>query len=145
MDLADVTALEVEVWEALRRGDAAADERLLAPDFLGVYPTGFAGRSDHVGQLANGPTVATFRLSETRMIAISPRDVLLSYRADWRRTGSADTDPGDAMYISSLWSERNGRWVNVFSQDTPVDPSVGLDPSADPAPIDDGGPHRPAP
>jgi hypothetical protein len=23
------------------------------------------------------------------------------------------------MYVSSLWCHRDGRWVNVFSQDTP--------------------------
>ena len=51
MDLNAFIELETEVWDALRRGDAEADARLLAEDFLGVYPSGFAGRSDHAGRV----------------------------------------------------------------------------------------------
>ncbi len=53
IDLNACLELEAKVWDALRRGDAEADLRLLADDFLGVYPTGFADRWAHAGQLAN--------------------------------------------------------------------------------------------
>ena len=120
MDLNACIELETEVWDALRRGDAQADLRLLADDFLGVYPTGFADRSAHAGQLADGPTVSQFQLLEARLMVLSDNDVLLSYRADWHRFGSTDSGAGESMYISSLWSRRSGRWVNVFSQDSPL-------------------------
>lgn len=123
-EIEDFIRLETLVWEALVRGDAAADGRLLTPDFLGVYPTGFAGRGDHVGQLRNGPMVADFRLSEERLLALSNTAVVLAYRADYRRAGQPDSSergPGrEAMYVSSIWCERDGEWVNVFSQDTPA-------------------------
>ncbi len=45
--------------------------------FFGVYPTGFACRSDHVGQIAAGPTVRCFELSEARMLAVSESALLL--------------------------------------------------------------------
>ena len=115
----DFIRLETAVWRALVSGDAATDERFLADDFLGVYPTGFADRSDHVGQLADGPTVAEFTLSDERMLVLSDSAVLLAYRADYRRAlRSAGSEP-ETMYVSSLWCRRDGRWVNVFSQDTP--------------------------
>jgi len=118
--LDELVALETAVWEALRAGDAEADERLLSDDFLGVYPTGFADRADHVAQLAGGPTVEHFELSDARMVAVSPTDVLLAYRADF--VSSAVGISGDAatMYVSSLWSRRAGRWVNTFSHDCPA-------------------------
>src|SRR5262245_28515 len=81
----DFIRLETEVWHALVNGDAEADARLLAEDFLGVYPTGFADRSDHVGQLAGGPTVDEFTHSEARLVVVSDTAVLLAYRADYRR------------------------------------------------------------
>ena len=112
--------LESKVWDALRRGDAEEDTRLLAEDFLGVYPSGFAGRSDHAGQLANGPTVAEFELHDARLMVLSDNDVLLSYRADWRRLSVGERGPLESMYISSIWSRRSGQWVNVFSQDSPA-------------------------
>jgi hypothetical protein len=127
MDLDACIELESEVWDALRRGDAEADARLLADDFLGVYPTGFADRSEHAGQLANGPTVSDFQLFEARLMVLSDNDVLLSYRADWHRFGSPEPSAGASMYVSSLWSRRSGRWANVFSQDSPVVITHGAD------------------
>ena len=113
--------LETGVWEALRNGDAEADADLLSEDFLGVYPTGFADRADHAGQLANGPTVASYELHEPRLMVLSDDDVLLCYRADWLRPGADGPGAGESMYVSSLWSRRGDRWVNVFSQDCPAE------------------------
>lgn len=123
MDLAALITLESSVWEALRTGDAGVDEALLATDFLGVYPTGFADRDDHTGQLGGGPTVADYTIHDPRHLDIGEGHALLAYRAEYRRPGASITE---SMYVSSLWSERAGRWINVFSQDTPVDPEALL-------------------
>ena len=120
-DLDTFIELETQVWEALRRGDAEADAQLLADDFLGVYPSGFAGRSDHAGQLANGPTVADFELHDPRLMVVADDAVMLAYRADWHRLSRGRRGTQESMYVSSLWSRRSGRWVNVFSQDSPAE------------------------
>ena len=121
-DLDTLLALEHAVWRALCEGDADADARLLSRDFLGVYPSGYAGRSDHVGQLAAGPTVADYELADARLVAISDDVALLVYRASYRRPSRRDREE---MYVSSLWCRRGDAWVNTFSQDTPVgDPVV---------------------
>ena len=117
MDTDALLDLETAVWQALVDGDTEADARLLADDFVGLYPTGFAGRGDHVAQLAAGPTVRRFELFEARMLAVSESAALLMYRAVYERPG--EDSPPESMYVSSLWCERDGRWLNVFSQDTP--------------------------
>jgi hypothetical protein len=111
--------LESQVWDALARGDATADHVLLSDDFIGVYPTGFADRSDHVGQLDQGSTVADYDIEvETATVRMLTQEhALLSYEARFRRHAG---DGGERVYVSSLWSRRGGRWVNVFSQDTPA-------------------------
>ena len=115
--LSELLSAETVVWQALVDGDAAADAAALSGDFLGVYPDGCAGKADHVGQLANGPTVEIFALSEATARAIGPDHGLLSYHARFRRAGrNAD----EAMYVSSLWRRENDGWVNLFSQDTPA-------------------------
>jgi hypothetical protein len=111
--------LETRVWRALAEGDADADGRLLSQDFLGVYPTGFADRTTHVGQLVDGPTVTSFALHDARMLTLSESAVLLSYRAEFERPTSTAVPPMQCMYVSSLWCLRDGEWTNVFSQDTP--------------------------
>lgn len=110
--------LEKQVWAALVSGNAQADRALLSPDFLGVYPSGFANRDDHVGQFADAPTMATFELSEAKLMVLTPDIVLLSYRADYQRL---DADRWETMLISSLWERRHEVWVNSFSQDTPLE------------------------
>lgn len=109
--------LESAVWDALVRGDTEADAHCLSEDFLGVYPTGFASRADHVGQLENGPTVSAFEIRSPVIRAFTPEHVLLSYEAHFLR---GSTDSAETMFVSSVWSFVDGRWINVFSQDTPA-------------------------
>ncbi len=113
-------SLETQVWEALTNGDADADRALLTSDFLGIYTTGFANRTEHAAQLASGPTVATYALRDARLVHISPTNVLLCYRADYRPIANGQPGNDQTMFISSLWTERDGSWVNSFSQDTPA-------------------------
>ena len=115
---AEVLAAETAVWEALRSGDQEADRALLAEDFLGVYPTGFIGRDDHVAELDAGPIVVDYEILETRHLPVGPDAALLAYRVRFRPT--AEAEPVTWM-VSSLWRrEPDGSVVNTFSQDTPV-------------------------
>lgn len=115
--------LERRVWDALVRGDADADAALLTDDFLGVYPTGFATRAEHAAQLAGGPIVGEYELSEPRLLVLSDDDVLLAYRARFTRPPVDDLgaapEPLD-WYITSLWTRVGDVWLNRFSQDTPA-------------------------
>jgi len=115
--LEEILALEEAVWQALLTGDSTADEALLLSDFLGVYPSGFAGRSDHAAQLDAGPSVESCDLTDARLLHLGSDYVLLCYRADYRRT---DSDIDEAMYVSSLWRRTADGWRNLFSQDTPA-------------------------
>jgi hypothetical protein len=112
-----IVACELQVWQALVDGDQAADKKALAGDFLGVYSDGFATRSQHVAQLAHGPTVRQFAVSQERIKALGPNHVMLSYLAEFVRQGA---DLVEAMYVSSIWARQGDGWVNVFSQDTPA-------------------------
>ena len=112
--------LECQVWDALARGDASADRELLGSDFLGVYPSGFANRSDHAGELADGPTVSGYVIADARLIRLTESAAMLCYRAEYRRVQGGVPGDEETMYVSSLWVERDGRWWNTFSQDTPA-------------------------
>ena len=112
--------LETEVWNALATGNAEADSRLLADNFLGVYGSGFSGKTDHTRQLRNGPTVAHFSLSKARIQVLSEHVVLLSYRAEWVRYESPPASDKESMYVTSIWRCYDGAWKNIFSQDTPA-------------------------
>lgn len=112
----ELKACETSVWQALQKGDAKADAAALCDEFLGVYGDGFAGKADHVGQLADGPSIEHFALSGFRTLMLGQEHALLSYRAEFRRTAATRSE---AMYVSSIWQRTGTGWINVFSQDTP--------------------------
>ncbi len=118
-ELADFLALETAVWDALVAGDRERDAASLHESFVGLYPTGFADKSEHVSQLSDGPTVAEYLLEEARVITVSDDAALLCYLATYLRTG--DGAETEQMYVSSLWQRSaEGTWLNTFSQDTPA-------------------------
>jgi hypothetical protein len=113
-DLDFFLALERKVWEALKAGDIACDRALLADDFLGVYDSGFGTKHEHVAQLHSGPVVADYSTEQARLKRLTPTLGLLSYKATWHDHHGASR----AFFITSIWAERDGKWVNIFSQDT---------------------------
>ncbi|MFS4583115.1 DUF4440 domain-containing protein [Phaeobacter sp. C3_T13_0] len=126
--LQELLAAETAVWRALQQGDVAADCAALHTDFLGVYPSGFAGRDDHTDQLEQGPSIAQFAIEQARVLSLGPDCALLAYRATYRRISrpvdqnkadqNKDVSEESAMYVSSIWRREDGVWINIFSQDT---------------------------
>ncbi len=108
--------LETRVWEALLNGDGQADAALLSADFLGVYETGFSNRTEHAAMLGNGPIVLNYQIEDARLRVVTDKAVLLSYLACY--TKPADPARQERMYVSSLWQEIDGQWLNTFSQDS---------------------------
>lgn len=118
--LSEIINLERQVWDALVTGDVGADSRLLSNDFLGVYASGFSDRAGHVGQLDAGPSIATYDLTDLRLLTPGPGLAMLCYRADFVRMGSSTLE---SMLVSSLWKQTGAAWRNIFSQDTTVGPA----------------------
>jgi hypothetical protein len=117
-------ACETRIWDALVEGDSAADSAALAEDFLGVYPDGFSGKSDHVAQLAAGPSVQRYRLSDLRVFRLGADHAAIAYCADFVGLGSGNAS---RMYVTSIWRSEGGPWINIFSQDTPAGGRSGTD------------------
>ena len=113
----EIEKYERRVWDALVSGDQKADAALLHHSFLGVYPDGFADRTDHSGQLDNGPTIRSYTLHDIRTKRLGNDHTLISYRAKFQRLSR---DEAEVMYVSSIWRAQAGGWINIFSQDTPA-------------------------
>ncbi len=113
--------LENKVWSALVTGDANADSRLLTDDFLGVYSSGFVGKSDHINQFKDGPTVTSYEILEARIQVLTDNAVLLSYLVNYEPCKDGEVGTRESMYVTSIWRLINGVWKNSFSQDTPIE------------------------
>ena len=116
--LQQLVALESQVWDAFVAGDADADARVLADNFIGVYSTGFASRAEHCAPLRNGPIAQRYEIRDPKILVLSDSLVMLLYLAVWERANAVLNSVAEKMYISSLWQRADGNWKNVFSQDT---------------------------
>ena len=112
-----IATQERQVWDALVAGNGEADRLLLDPAFLGVYPDGFADRDAHCDQLADGPSIHSYTLDQITVKAVGADHAMIAYHATFQRGSKNITE---TMYVSSLWEKQVGRWINIFSQDTPA-------------------------
>jgi hypothetical protein len=94
-----------------------ADHALLSEDFLGVYPDGFAGRAAHSGQLAGR---ADGCVLPDRGGASAPLGPTTSFMPIARAIVRPGAETPEDMLVTSIWERREGGWVNIFSQDTPL-------------------------
>jgi len=111
-------AKEKEVWEALKGKDKAAATRLLADDFVGMYDFGFFNKSEWVKQIDDQYTVNDYTISAPRVLRPSSTTALLLYTSTCKGTGAWADYCSHTSRISDLWVERNGEWLDLFSQDT---------------------------
>jgi len=116
---AEIEAAERMVWEALMRGDKAADLASLSADFLGVYPSGLADRTEHAMQCDDGPSVLAYEMADITHRILAEGVVLIAYRAHFTRPGA--TGP-DEMFVTSIWRRGGAGWLNCFSMDCPAQP-----------------------
>jgi len=108
--------LEKETWEALRTKDYRTYVRLLAKDFVDIEPGGIITRDEEekgVVQL----TVDDYKWEGLRIVHFSPDVTLLVYKATQKASFGGQPVP-TPTWVSSLWIKRNGRWLNVFVQET---------------------------
>jgi hypothetical protein len=111
-----VVRLEKQGWEAVKTKDYKTYVRSLAEDFVDVLPDGIITKSEEekaIHQL----TVYDYKLERLRVVHFAPDVTLLVYKATQKATFSGQP-LATPTWVSSLWMKRNGRWLNVFVQET---------------------------
>jgi len=95
-----------------------ADANLLSDDFLGVYETGISSKKDHLDQLRNGPVISSYEIGSAQLMQLGPEIVSLTYSATAIFLKNETQDAQNLFFITSIWTRRLNKWVNIFSQDT---------------------------
>ena len=117
-DLNFFLGLEMQVWEALKTGDKNTNSNLLSDDFLGVYETGLSSKNDHLELLQNGPIILCYKIGPSQLIQLGPETVSLTYSATATFLENDKQNTETLLFITSIWTRRLNKWVNIFSQDT---------------------------
>ena len=84
----------------------------------GVYETGLSSKEDHLELLRNGPIISCYEIGSSQLIQLGPETVSLTYSATATFLENDKQNTETLLFITSIWTRRLNKWVNIFSQDT---------------------------
>ena len=107
---------EQEKWDLFGQGNIAAASELYADDFinLGFTPAGMVrqNKQEAFDMLAQVPPMpGGISLTDFLVVHGDDHSAVVSYKV---------AAPFGNLYVSSVWTERNGEWKTVFYQASPI-------------------------
>ncbi len=112
---ADVIARENQVWDALKRKDFDTFASFLAEDQMEVEPTGVYDRAGTLNAVKQ-VDFANSSLGDFKVLKLNNDAVVVTYSIK----GPAPVFSAEGERASTVWVNRNGKWLAVFHQGTPV-------------------------
>jgi uncharacterized protein (TIGR02246 family) len=111
-----IVAKEREGLEALKNGDSQRFADLTADDAVFVDGAGIASKPQ-VAQNVIGFTLTDYSMENVQFVRVSPDSGLIAYKIS-EKGMSHGKEFSANVYVSSLWAEREGKWLCLFSQET---------------------------
>jgi hypothetical protein len=107
---------EREGLDALKTGSLGAFADLTAEEAVFVDAAGPASKADVMKNVA-GFRLTDYAIEDVRFVPLSDVSGLISYRIAEKGV-SHGHEFAAQVYVSSIWAERGGKWVCLFSQET---------------------------
>ena len=118
-DLKDqIVAKEREELTALKSGDYKKFADLIADDALFLDPHGPGTKSEVVEHVSDFKLLE-FTMDDIHFIPLSANSGIVAYRLT-QKGSSRGHEFTTTVFASATWVERGGKWVCVFSQETPA-------------------------
>lgn len=112
----DLVANERAIWEALKAKNYDGFASALAPESIEVEPNGVFDKAATV-KLVSGFDFSKADVSEFRAVPFDNDAGLVVYKVKL-------PGPDPAEYHSTIWAKKDGKWMAVFHQGTPVSPGA---------------------
>jgi hypothetical protein len=116
-----IVVKEREGLEALKSGKLELFGDLTAEDAVFVDAAGPATKAQVMSNVA-GFQLTEYTMDDVRFVAISEKAGLISYTITEKGV-SHGHEFAAHVYVSSVWAERGGKWVCLFSQETAARPA----------------------
>jgi hypothetical protein len=111
-----IVAKEREGLDALKIGNVEIFANLTAEEAVFVDAAGLATKAEVVKNVA-GFTLTDYSMEDVRFVPLSAESGLISYKIHEKGVSHGHEFTAQA-YISSIWADRAGKWVCLFSQET---------------------------
>ena len=118
--LKKLSANETALWNAWKNKDAKPFQMWLSADSVNVGDQGVGVKKDITAMMASMPCeVKSFTLSDWKLTMVDSDAALISYKGTQDGTCAGTALPS-AVWASSLWVNRKGKWLAAFHQETPA-------------------------
>ena len=118
-----VVTLERAINEAIAKGDMKAFHANVAPDAIGVDPTGINKvNTPDFDKMLLTSKIQSWNLDGSQFYWINDAAVVHMYR--WTGKGTFDGQPVPSpTWASTVWMNKSGKWMAVFHQETTAMPA----------------------
>jgi hypothetical protein len=111
-----IVAKESEGLDGLKSGNVEVFANLTAEEAVFVDAAGLATKAEVMKNVA-GFTLTDYSMEDVRFVPLSPESGLISYKIHEKGISHGHEFTAQA-YVSSIWAQRAGKWVCLFSQET---------------------------
>jgi ketosteroid isomerase-like protein len=111
-----IVAKESEELDALKNGDLNAFASLLADEAVFLNARGPSTKAEVVKHIAEFKLLE-YSMEDVKFVPVSKNSGLIAYKLT-EKSASHGREFSGQVYVSALWTEREGKWVCLFSQET---------------------------
>src|SRR5208282_4057707 len=111
-----IVAKEREGLDALKTSNLEIFANLTAEEAVFVDAAGLATKADVMKNVA-GFTLTDYSMEDVRFVPLSAESGLISYKIHEKGVSHGHEFAAQA-YVSSIWAQRAGKWICLFSQET---------------------------
>ncbi len=117
-----IVAKERDGLDALKAGNVEQFGNLTADDAVLVDAHGPATKAQVLQNVA-GFTLTDYSMDDVRFVPLSAKSGLITYKITEKGVSHGKEFAAQA-YVSSIWAEREGKWLCLFSQETAARPAM---------------------
>lgn len=137
---AEATAKEKGAWEAIQKRDFDAFADMLASDAVEVSPSAVNDKAATIAGIKDfEPTEVDF--SDWKVLRLDNDAFVVTYNVKVKAKYQGKESPEESAHATSAWVNRDGKWVSVYHQESPIKPAMapppppkaGASPTASPA------------
>ena len=115
---AEIVAKERQELEALKNGKIEEFSDLMAEEAIFMDSHGSASKAEVIGHLGD-LKLFEYAMADIKFVAVSPQSGVIAYKLTQKGRENGK-DFADTVYVSALWVRRNGKWVCLFTQESPA-------------------------
>jgi hypothetical protein len=113
-----IASLERQELDAIKSGNMDAFSDLLADDAVFLNSRGFGDKALVVKNTA-AFKLEQYSMENIKVVRLSDNSGLIAYKLTEKGSAHGNEIAG-TVYASAVWTERSGKWLCVFSQETPA-------------------------